>query len=502
MISNYVSRWTESDSLNLDTNMDEKKSKSTEQPPVKNPSEEEIRDDYEFVQRFHSLFNSEMFSDIVLKVGENRFHAHKFMLVTASEVFEAMLNEDRWKEANQPEVELSEDDECVFVFPDFLKYIYTGYVTLTTDTVLPILLLSDKYSVKVLHKACVDYMSRHIVETPDANRTLSWYHYAKMTASQELQERCLQFILSNFYIVQHSPDWLEIPRSEMVEFLSSSEIIIDSEYELWKELERWLVYEYNIENVEENLKEVLPLIRFSMIPPKQLLEIESSPLYINHKIIFQSQLGHAYRQHSLLCDDIKSISKSEMYRNYTNFSNYNLCVDMVMSNYNSVPKIDSKRRYDIKVPVQYLPNKVKPNNEHTLAFEIEFWPKGHFITAMLYNTYMQRQNDNTKLKISLVNSSKLNESFQAVKMEITFIIYGMKNKNRYVAYTRTATHIFKANSTKFEFESVIPITKLIEEKSSFLINGKLDAKMFLKIHPFDLKEEDTKRESSPTVIVA
>lgn len=47
-----------------------------------------IEDKDDFVHRFRTLYNSEIFSDIVLRVGENRFYAHKILLITASEVFE------------------------------------------------------------------------------------------------------------------------------------------------------------------------------------------------------------------------------------------------------------------------------------------------------------------------------------------------------------------------------------------------------------------------------
>ena len=35
--------------------------------------------------------------------------------------YRAMLSEERWREANQPEVTLTEDEECIPVFGDFLR---------------------------------------------------------------------------------------------------------------------------------------------------------------------------------------------------------------------------------------------------------------------------------------------------------------------------------------------------------------------------------------------
>lgn len=53
-----------------------------------NPTMEEITDDKTFILRFESLFNTERFSDVILKVGDERYFAHKFILKTHSDVFE------------------------------------------------------------------------------------------------------------------------------------------------------------------------------------------------------------------------------------------------------------------------------------------------------------------------------------------------------------------------------------------------------------------------------
>lgn len=54
----------------------------------KDPSEETIDDGKHVVKRYQELFDSESMSDIVLVVGLSRYSAHKFVLTTASEVFQ------------------------------------------------------------------------------------------------------------------------------------------------------------------------------------------------------------------------------------------------------------------------------------------------------------------------------------------------------------------------------------------------------------------------------
>lgn len=47
-----------------------------------------LQDTEDLVQRYKGLFKQQRFSDIILRVGDERYHAHRFILITASSVFE------------------------------------------------------------------------------------------------------------------------------------------------------------------------------------------------------------------------------------------------------------------------------------------------------------------------------------------------------------------------------------------------------------------------------
>lgn len=446
-----------------------------------NQSKETIDDKEHFITRFGALYDNEMFSDIVLKVGDTSYHAHKIMLVTASEVFEAMLSEDRWKESTEAVVCLTEEECCIPVFSDFLKYLYCGMVDVNTETVLPVLLLADKYGIKQLCESCISYMMQHIVESPDSNRTLSWYQYAKMTSNQILQEKCRGFILSNFSIVQQASDWMVVSLNELTEFLSSSEIVVFSEYNLWTEVERWLLCKHNRDNLQENLKAVLSLIRFSLMTPTQLTEVEESPLYHEYKEVFGDRIWQSYRRHSLMYEDIVSIR--EPYRNYNCQESYGIHCDLTLKNYLSKQKVDSRIRIEsLKIPADFTPKPLQLQSKQ-FTFIVEFFPKGFFMPHVLYAQYIGRHNDDTTLKIRRCNPSNPTQPTTLPDMivEITMIIFGMKGTVRYAAHTYTAKHTFSAESTKFEESCVIPLSKLTEQKSSYLVNGQFEARLFLKI---------------------
>lgn len=354
-------------------------------------------------------------------------------------------------------------------------------MTLTTDSVLPILLLADKYSIRILRESCVAYMSRHIVESPDTNRTLSWYQYAKMTGNQELVDKCLQFILSNFDVILKTPDWLDLQKCEIIEFLCSSDMVVNNEYELWKKLELWLLSEDNAPNITENLNVILPLLRFTMVPPKQILQIESSSLYHNHRSLFTEKVNNAYRRHSLLFDEVDHQMVNEPYRNFSS-EDYGLCHDLSLLCYQSVSKIESKVCRRCTVPSQFLPPTGTKHLGKSVAFDVEFWPRGYFTTYTLYGSYIGTQSECTTLRVRRVTAS-----LPSMIVNLTLIIYGMKKGLKYVAFTYSGNHTFTSESSKFEVANVISEPKLMADNSPFLINGNLDAKLFLKIQ--EIKRE-------------
>ncbi|XP_067676062.1 BTB/POZ domain-containing protein 17-like isoform X1 [Haliotis asinina] len=477
------------------------KSRKMESPPAKrhhpeakdeglnkkqNLTLETIKDEAAFVSRFSALYNSSNLSDLVLRVGRDRYYSHRFILITASDVFEAMLNQRRWVESQEPEIDLTEDPECAPVFGMFLRYLYSGSVQVSTDTVLPILLLADKYSITTLRESCIEYMMRHIVESPDTNRTLTWYQYAKMTGQEKLKEICQKFILSNFDVILDAPDWHEMTKTELVEFLSSSDLVVLSEIHLWNKVEKWLTCEENRDSLAENLKDILPLLRFNMILPKNLLTIESSPLCSKYTEHFAEKLNQAYRHHSLMMDCGDVCENREQFRNYYS-KEYHLCFPFLLENYQGINKINSRITVECHARTHYMPS--NQSQDSCTEFTAYFFPRGFYNTITLYGTYMNRQSDATTFKLCRKFSDQT-----ALKADVTLVLYGRKNSVRYIAYTFNMSHLFGKESSTLAIENIIDLDKLLQEDSPYLIDGNLDGKLFVKIQDMGphLLDGDTK----------
>jgi hypothetical protein len=60
-----------------------------------------------------------------------------------------MLMNSKRSDSHQNVIELQEVPLCIEVFPLFLQYFYTGEITLEHNNIMPMLVLADKYNVKV-----------------------------------------------------------------------------------------------------------------------------------------------------------------------------------------------------------------------------------------------------------------------------------------------------------------------------------------------------------------
>ena len=62
---------------------------------------------------------------------------------------QVMLMNPQWCESQESRIVLQESPQCAAVFPEFLRYFYTGQIRISQLTIIGILTLADKYNVKV-----------------------------------------------------------------------------------------------------------------------------------------------------------------------------------------------------------------------------------------------------------------------------------------------------------------------------------------------------------------
>lgn len=226
-----------------------------------------------FAELLANLFNNEDFSDVQLTVnGSLQLNAHKFLLVTQSDVFQTMLSSEHWPDSQQKSVKLTEEDQCVPHFEDFLRYFYTGSITLVTDNAIPIHMLANKYNVSNLRSSVEDFMVTNVSIKGTPNPAVLWRRYAKLADVTGLEEACENFLAWNMDQFMGSPEWTETDHDHLLALLKRDDLVVESEFTLLIGVISW------IDQHPNQTEEILKHIRYPMIPPQDLFQYEPSAI--------------------------------------------------------------------------------------------------------------------------------------------------------------------------------------------------------------------------------
>ncbi|KAK2146021.1 hypothetical protein LSH36_639g01044 [Paralvinella palmiformis] len=443
---------------------------------------ETIDNGCKFTARLAMLYNNAKFSDVTLIVGGKKFYAHKLLLANASDVFEQMLTSEHWPDSGQSQLVLQEQEDCIPVFCDFLKYIYSGQVALSMESVLGLLVLADKYNIPDLKDCCSAFMGQHLVTPPDQNKAITWYQYAIACNSSNLQEACYQYIVLNMDIIIQSPDWIYLDQHNLISLLQRSDLVVESEYVLLQAVVCWLSEDNRLKYLNENLSVILPHIRFPMILPEHLSEFEDSDFEKSNHDQFSPYLLSAYRYHALSIRSKKqhfsSVPEMQfMYRNYTD-DNYSIHVDVIRKAFKSCPRVSSKVEKPLSLPV----NICNIAQDKLCKMKVTFYPQGYYTTS-LWNGQLNlaKSTDFTKMIIAHRGGIELHEA------EITILVYAWQKGVKYAHTAITKHHVFETYET-YEIENILDLEKLKMDQSPFIMDGALYLKVFVRPISFQKPE--------------
>ncbi|KAG8446476.1 hypothetical protein GDO86_014074 [Hymenochirus boettgeri] len=216
-------------------------------------------------------------------------HTHQLLLVLQSDVFEGLL-------VNQSVVTLEEPADCALIFEKFIRYFYSGEISINLNQAIPLHRLANKYHVLALKSGVSEYMQNHLASESSQGHVVSWYHYALRMGDEGLQESCLNFLAWNLSTVISSSEWVTVSDDLMVSLIQRSDLVLQSELELFTAVEEWVLK--NNPDVPV-IEKVLRSIRYPMITPNQLFQIQKKSVILStyHNSV-QDLLFQTFQFHS------------------------------------------------------------------------------------------------------------------------------------------------------------------------------------------------------------
>ena len=184
--------------------------------------------------------------DITLVVKDGKeFHADRHVLSQASPFFEKLLSSDM-KENNEGVIRLETIMESQMA--DILQFIYTGNVQISTQVNAEKLIQAADYLLlSNLKSIAGKFLEQHI---STVNCISIYYSIAEQYSCEELIASTRKFIECNFTTVATSNDFLNLPSHEVEKWISSDEIVIDSEENVFEIILRWIDRDKSLRSVK------------------------------------------------------------------------------------------------------------------------------------------------------------------------------------------------------------------------------------------------------------
>ena len=180
--------------------------------------------------------------DVILLVEDGKeFKAHKQVLSEASPFFEKLLNSDM-KESREGIVRLEMFSESAM--RNTLQFIYTGNVQILAEDNARDLVVSADYfflpTLKPLAEAA-------LVDMLNTSNCLSAYYFSQRYQCEQLLAKSEKYILANFIAVYETNrvEVLNMSNKEMEMWLSSDEINVSAEEDVFKIILAWIDHDRN-----------------------------------------------------------------------------------------------------------------------------------------------------------------------------------------------------------------------------------------------------------------
>ena len=194
----------------------------------------------QIMKRLDIQRRNEHLCDVILEVGEDqaRLKAHRNVLCAASPFFYNALNTEM-KEKEEGVIRMKDTSKALM--EEVLEYLYTGYVDINDNNAFELMAVANYFLITSLKLLS----SKFIQDTLCASNSIMAYYSSVKYQCSDLREAAKSFILANFMAVSKSDDFLNLNLEQVEEWISSDEIVIKGEKEVFMAILIWT--EHNTE---------------------------------------------------------------------------------------------------------------------------------------------------------------------------------------------------------------------------------------------------------------
>ncbi|XP_043479839.1 speckle-type POZ protein-like [Leptopilina heterotoma] len=157
----------------------------------------------ELIANIKSLLHDEDLKDVVFKIEDEEFTAHKIILASRSPVFAAMFK-NKMNEELTSIVEI--DDIRSSIFQQMLNFIYTDQVEDLEESAFELIDVAEKYQLENLKSMCINSLNDNL----SVDSVIKTLEIAELYSVELLRNECLKFMYERKFDICETNDFQEL----------------------------------------------------------------------------------------------------------------------------------------------------------------------------------------------------------------------------------------------------------------------------------------------------
>ncbi|XP_030649761.1 kelch-like protein 10 [Chanos chanos] len=195
--------------------------------------------------------------DVVIRVDGVDFNAHKNILCSCSQYFQALFTSD-W----------STSDKHIYTIPGvspdmmrlIIEYAYTRFVPITKENVQDLLVAADQFSVMGIVRACCKFLEAQLCQ----ENCIGIWRFAEFYSCPELHRTAYAYILHHFEkLVRVSDEFLELSLSQLCEIIGMDKLNVKQEDVVFEAILCWI--NHRPQERKEQMSILLPKVRMGLM---------------------------------------------------------------------------------------------------------------------------------------------------------------------------------------------------------------------------------------------
>ncbi|XP_066998261.1 actin-binding protein IPP [Anabrus simplex] len=208
------------------------------------------------LQNLNCLRLNSKFCDVEIVAGDKILKAHRAVLSASSPYFQAMFTTGLAEEQLET-VEIHSVDP--HILQKLIDFIYTGVINVTQENVQGLMIAADMLELTEVVNSCTDFLKQELHLT----NAIGIYRFAEGHNCESLATFALDFIHGHFPDVCKEEEFFELPKDQLIQFLSSEQLRVDTEFQVFQAAMRWIMHD--VTQRRQFVFEILAYVRLPLL---------------------------------------------------------------------------------------------------------------------------------------------------------------------------------------------------------------------------------------------